>query len=113
IGEDARRKAVRGSHRTEPGTLQVGLQQALVDACRALRKRHRQQILDAEGEMLTKGGHARADDRDVPHASAPGRSGPRFAAILTPARLRVLMPRLPVAPVLASLRSSLPLAFGS
>ena len=46
------------------------------------------------------------------HASAPTRSGPRFAAILTRARLRVVMPRLPLAPVLASLRSSLALAFG-
>src|SRR6185369_16369560 len=50
------------------------------------------------------------------HASPPTRSGPRsfLAAILTRARLRVLMPRLPLAPVLARslLRSSLALGFG-
>ena len=48
--------------------------------------------------------------------SAPARSGPRsfLAAILTRARLRVVMPRLPLAPVLArsSLRSSLAVVFG-
>src|SRR5215207_136978 len=61
------------------------------------------------------------------HFSTPARSGPRFerelavrpielglAAILTRVRLRVLMPRLPLAPVLArsSLRSSLAFVFG-
>src|SRR6478609_3306308 len=50
------------------------------------------------------------------HASPPTRCGPRsfLAAILTRARLRVLMPRLPLAAVLARslLRSSLALGFG-
>src|SRR6476646_1924568 len=77
-------------------------------------------------------------DSALAHASTPARSGPRFgrelavrpiepgvAAILTRDRLRVLMPRLPLAPVLASggslrcapsspvsLRSSLAIVFG-
>src|SRR4029077_9420843 len=50
------------------------------------------------------------------HASTPTRSGPRsfLAAILTRGRLRVVMPRLPLAPVLArsSLRCSLAVVFG-
>ena len=53
--------------------LHVGLHQALVDAGRALGERHRQQILDTEGEVLTKSGHARTDDRDLSHAAT--RSG--------------------------------------
>src|SRR5689334_21893960 len=51
------------------------------------------------------------------HVSTPARSGPRsyLAAILTRARLREFMSRLPLAPVLArtSLRSSLALVFGN
>src|ERR1700741_4937867 len=50
------------------------------------------------------------------HASTPARSGPRssLATILTRDRLRVFMPRLPLAPVLArpSPRSSLAIVFG-
>src|SRR6478752_977807 len=67
---------------------------------------------DPGGQAVRPGPH---DDR-VAHASPPTRSGPRsfLAAILTRARLRVLMPRLPLAPVLARslLRSSLALGFG-
>jgi hypothetical protein len=58
---------------TEPRTLHVGLHQALVDAGCALGERHRQQVLDTEGEVLTKSGHARTDDRDLSHAAT--RSG--------------------------------------
>src|SRR4029078_6528418 len=50
------------------------------------------------------------------HASTPTRSGPRsyLAAILTRVRPRAVMPRLPLAPVLArtSQRSSLAFALG-
>ena len=38
---------------------------------RALGERHRQQVLDAEGEVLAERRHARADDRHLPHADLP------------------------------------------
>src|ERR1700752_3065071 len=67
---------------------------------------------DRGGQAIRPGPH----DDCASHASPPARSGPRsfLAAILTRARLRVVMPRLPLAPVLArsSLRSSLALGFG-
>src|SRR6185312_10437012 len=69
--------------------------------------------------LLRELGLADSGDRRLAaqaHFSAPARSGPRsfLAAILTRARLRRLISRLPLAPVLArsSLRSSLALAFG-
>lgn len=70
VRENAGRKAVWSSHRTEPGRLQIGLVQALVDTGGAFGERHGQQVFDTQGEMLGKGCHPRADYRHVSHTAS-------------------------------------------
>ena len=67
VGEDARREPVGGGELAEPRGVDVGSVEPLVDAVERFGHGHRDQVLDAELEVLTEVGHARSDDRDAPH----------------------------------------------
>ena len=72
VGKDAGREAVGGRQLTEPGGLDAGAIEALVDRGGHLGDRHRDEVFDAEIEVLPEGSHPGADDGDPPHSGSAG-----------------------------------------
>ena len=81
VGEDAGREPVGGRELAEPGGLDVGAVEALVDTRHRLGDGHRDQVLDAEVEVLGEGGHPGADDGHPPHRVTPAAAAERVAVV--------------------------------